>query len=152
MVQSSMSDQKNREPDSGYERLEAQIKWYDGKSGQAQWRYKITKIVEFVCVAGIPLTAHYSALLTATFGAVVFFLEGIQQLFQWHHLWITYRATCEGLRHEKYSYLGRTGEYEGLDDSEAKKTLVERVESLVSTEHSKWISKRLSNEKKDTKR
>jgi Protein of unknown function (DUF4231) len=72
----------------------------------------------------------------------------MQQLFQWHQLWITYRSTCEALRHEKYSYLGRTGEYEGVDDNAATKVLIERVESLVSTEHSKWVSRQMSLEKR----
>jgi hypothetical protein len=62
-------------------------------------------------------------------------------LNQWQHNWITYRSTCEALRHEKYSYIARSGSYGDLDNESAKKTLVERVESLVSTEHAKWITR-----------
>lgn len=92
--------------------------------------------------ATIPITAlAWSGIATAIIGAVALLLEGLQQINQWQHNWITYRSTCEALRHEKYSYLGRSGSYDGMDDDEAKKALAERVESLISTEHSKWISK-----------
>jgi Protein of unknown function (DUF4231) len=128
------------EPNSGYERLESQIRWYDSKSGQAQRLFKVVKGTEFVLSALIPIVAFWNATLTAGIGVVVV-LEGLQQLNQWQHNWITYRSTCEALRHEKYSYLGKSGSYDGLDEAQARKSLVERIESLVSTEHSKWISR-----------
>jgi hypothetical protein len=129
------------EPDSGYPRLEQQIRWYDSKSGEAQRRYKLVKFVEFGLTALVPLTALWNGWVTALLGVGAVILEGIQQLNQWHHNWITYRSTCEALRHEKYSYLGRSGSYDGMDDAEARSALVERTEALISTEHSKWISR-----------
>lgn len=129
------------EPDSGYPRLEQQIRWYDSKSGSAQWWYKKVKIAEFIFSALVPLTALWNGWATAALGVTAVVLEGLQQLNQWQHNWITYRSTCEALRHEKYSYLGRSGSYDGLTKEEARKALVERVESLISTEHSKWISR-----------
>ncbi|NBT32039.1 MAG: hypothetical protein EBT13_09110 [Rhodobacteraceae bacterium] len=53
---------------------------------------------------------------------------------------MTYRATCEALRHEKYAYIERAVPYDCEDDIATRKLLVERVESLISTEHSKWIA------------
>lgn len=129
------------EPDSGYGRLETQISWYDSKSGEAQSRYKWVKGAEFIFSAMVPLTAFWNAGVTAVIGVLVVVLEGLQQLNQWQHNWITYRSTCEALRHEKYSYIGRSGSYEDLDEAQARRALVERVESLISTEHSKWISR-----------
>lgn len=134
-----------KEPDSGYLRLEQQIAWYDKKSGDAQKYYKWSKIIELICAAVVPLTAQHVGIVAAIAGVIVLVLEGVQQLYQWNHNWITYRSTCEELRHEKYSYLGRTGEYEGKTEEEAKRILVDRVESLVSTEHSKWVSRQESN-------
>jgi hypothetical protein len=132
----------DQEPDSGYLRLEQQIRWYDSKSGSAQWWYKRVKFFEFLASGLVPIAAlTVSGWATAVIGAVAVVLEGLQQLNQWQHNWITYRSTCEALRHEKYSYIARSGSYAGLNDEEAKKTLVERVESLVSTEHAKWITR-----------
>ena len=130
----------DQEPDSGYERLEQQIRWYDTKSGQAQKYFKNVKVAEFVLSAIVPFTATWNGWVTGAVGLGALLLEGLQQLNQWQHNWITYRSTCEALRHEKYAYLGRSGSYDGMTDEEAKKALVERTEALISTEHAKWIS------------
>lgn len=86
--------------------------------------------------------------MTASIGAAAVLLECLQQLNQWQHNWITYRSTCEALRHEKYSFIARSGSYEGMDDIQAHKALVERVEALVSTEHAKWITRQEYDPKK----
>lgn len=140
------------EPNSGYDRLEQQIAWYDKKSGQSQRYYKNCKIAELIAAALVPLTATWLPVAAAIAGSVVLVLEGIQQLCQWNHNWITYRSTCEELRHEKYSYIGRSSEYEGATDEEAKRLLVDRVESLVSTEHSKWVARQESFARAHTKK
>jgi len=129
------------EPDSGYPRLESQISWYDRRSGQAQRYYKRLKAVEIGCAALVPFISQINATATALIGAAVVVLETLQQINQWQHNWITYRSTCEALRHEKYSFLGGSGPYKNLDPTAARQALVERIESLISTEHSKWISR-----------
>ena len=85
-------------------------------------------------------------------GCAVVFLEGLQQLNQWQHNWITFRSTCEALRHEKYSFLAGAGAYDGLDAETSKKLLAERVEGLISTEHAKWISRQEYDPKKPLRR
>ncbi|MBU1044771.1 MAG: DUF4231 domain-containing protein [Candidatus Omnitrophica bacterium] len=143
-----MKTHNNQEPDSGYQRLEEQIKWYDTKSMSAQSYYKKIKLVEIFCAASIPFLANVNVALTASFGVTVTLLEGLQQLNQWSQNWVTYRSTCEALRHEKYSYLGKSGVYEGKDEIESKRILSQRVEALVSTEHAKWISRQEYTDKK----
>ena len=142
--------QTEQEPDSGYPRLESQISWYDRRSGQAQSLYKRIKIIEIGCAALVPLISQINAIVTAVLGSAVIVLEALQQINQWQHNWITYRSTCEALRHEKYSYLGRSGPYKDMDDNTANQALVERIESLISTEHSKWISRQEYAMKKPT--
>lgn len=129
---------------SDYERLESQIEWYDRKSGAAQKWYKYSKITVIIASALIPVFAvsdfKFANYIVASFGATIAVLEGASHLNQWHHNWITYRSTCEALRHEKYTYMERANPYDLDDDTSARKLLVERVESLISTEHSKWIA------------
>lgn len=139
------------EPDSGYVRLERQINWYDSKSSSAQRYYKRVKLTEFIFSGLVPITALLAnGWVTASIGATAVLLEGLQQLNQWQHNWITYRSTCEALRHEKYSYIARSGSYNNMNDGDAYKALVERVESLVSTEHAKWITRQEFDPKKVT--
>ena len=129
------------EPDSGYQRLEAQIKWYDQKSGSAQRYYKWGRYFVIAASAAIPIFALVDLkYVTAALGGLIAISEAIQHINQWQHNWITYHSTCEALRHEKYTYIERADPYDGFEEKEARKLLVERVESLISTEHSKWIA------------
>jgi hypothetical protein len=133
--------EKTTEPDSGYIRLEQQIAWYDKKSGSAQWWYKLSKLIVIMAAAAISITALLEwNIAAALLGALTAVCEGLQHLNQWQHNWITYRSTCEALRHEKYTFIERADPYDDMPDPDARRLLVERVESLISTEHSKWIA------------
>jgi len=121
-------------------RLEDQIDWYNRRSIKSQRLFKALKLATIVAAAAIPLCAglQVSAWVTGGLGALIAVLEGIQQLNQYQHNWITYRSTCEALKHEKYLYLAGAGPYAGA--ANAKALLAERIESLISQEHAKWIS------------
>lgn len=136
-----MAQYAEQEPESGYPRLDQQIRWYDRESMKSQHRFKRAKVAEIVCAALMAPMAKIETTIAAALGVAVVVLEALQQLSQWNENWITYRSTCEALRHEKYSYLGRSGVYEAKTEEQARRILVQRVESLVSTEHAKWISR-----------
>src|SRR5262249_53999523 len=103
--------------DPTWDRLEEQLAWYDRKSQSAQQTYKRLKLAQIVIAAVVPIVAALEApaLATATIAAVVVVLEGVQQLYQWQTLWITYRSTAEALKHERYLYLAHAGPYIGDD-------------------------------------
>lgn len=128
--------------DSGYIRLESQISWYDDKSGHCQRCFKYLKLVEIAAAASITIVASTSALVAAGLGALVVVLEGVQHLYQFQYNWTSYRSTAESLQHEKYLFLAGADVYENLDPEAAKRLLAARVESLISAEHSRWISVR----------
>ena len=104
-----------RDPDSGgdadvpaetpaWTRLEQQIGWYERKSDHNQHWFKGLKIVQIVTAAAIPVAAAASApaAVLGGGGALIVVLEGVQQLQQYQQNWITYRSTCERLKHEKF--------------------------------------------------
>lgn len=123
-------------------RLREQIAWYDGKSQHNQRWFKRLKVGELVTAAAIPFVASVSApvWVAGGGGALIVVLEGLQQLQQYQQNWITYRATCERLKHEQFLFLAHAGPYLNADEAEA--LLAERVESLVSQEHAAWTSHR----------
>jgi hypothetical protein len=125
-------------------RLNDQLDWYDRKSGENQRRYKQIKVAQLVLAGSIPVFALvdpiWARLVTAILGASVAILEGLQQLGQYNNLWVSYRATAEQLKHEKYLFLARSGPYKGLKEEDTLSLLAERVEERVSTEHAKWVS------------
>ena len=124
------------------ERLEEQIAWYDRKSNLSQGWYKTLKVCELVAASAIPFAAglSMSPYVTGGLGVIVAVLLGLQTLNQFHLNWTTYRSTCEELKHEKYLWLGKAGPYANIDSPDT--LLAERVESLVSREHSKWVAGR----------
>lgn len=124
------------------ERLEDQIAWYDRKSLYNQRVFKRIKIAEIIAAAVIPFIAALrllnATLIMGGLGVLVTVLEGLLHLNQYQQNWISYRSTCEALKHEKFLYLGHAGPYVNAPDRRA--LLAERVESLVSQEHAKWAS------------
>src|ERR671914_115458 len=123
-------------------RLEDQLDWYDRKSVRAQRDFKRLKVLQLVAAAIVPVVAAANAApwITAGVGGAVLVLEGVQQLGQYQQTWITYRSTCEALKHEKFLYLARAGNYAGSPDP--TRLLAEQIEGLVSQEHAKWVSGR----------
>jgi hypothetical protein len=128
--------------DSVMVRLQEQIAWYSRKSLQNQRWFKTLKILQLLCAALIPVlaAASISTVVAAVLGALILVLEGLQQMNQYQQNWISYRATSEALKHEKYLYLALAGPYGRARDARA--LLAERVESLVSQEQAKWVSTR----------
>ena len=122
-------------------RLEDQIRWYDERSARSQRVYKWLKFVEIVAAAAIPLLAGFGTPVEvlAVLGALIVVLEGLQHVNQYQSNWITYRSTCEALKHEKFLYLAGAGPYEV---ERPHSLLAERIESLISQEHAKWVSAR----------
>ncbi len=143
----------SRSEDATWDRLEDQIGWYDGKSRRSQRIYKSIKVIEIIAAATIPFLsalnissegttwfAHHVSWIIGGLGVLITILEGVLQLNQYQQNWVSYRSTCEGLKHEKYTYLAKAPPYKGVPDAHA--LLAERVESLVSQEHAKWASVR----------
>lgn len=124
------------------ERLEDQIAWYDRRSMENQKWFKWLKIAGIVAAAIVPFASGVGApaVFTGMLGVFIVVLEGLHGLNQYQHNWITYRSTCEELKHEKYLWLAKAGPYASADTPDA--LLAERVESLISREHAKWVSTR----------
>jgi hypothetical protein len=128
-----------RDSDPTWERLEDQISWYDGKSGQNQQRYKWLKLLEIAIAATLPVVAavHSPVAVTGGLAAIIVVLEGAQHVYQFQEHWITYRSTAEALKHERFLYLAEAGPYAAND---RHSQLAERLEGLISQEHAKWTA------------
>ena len=132
------------EAESGYPRLDDQIRWLDGRSGYHQAWYRRLKVVSIAAAALVPLASSIDgySLLAGLLGVMVVISEGLQHVSQHHENWIRYRATCERLRHEKFLFLARAAHYSGSDDEEAYRLLAEHVESVLGREGGEWLQMR----------
>lgn len=124
-----------------YERLETQIIWYSQRSVVNQRWYKRLKYLEIVCAALVPIVAGLNPWATGGIGVTLLVSRGVGEVNQFHNNWIMYRATAEALKHEKFLFAEKAGPYD-LQPDEARKLLVERVESLLSSENARWTSYR----------
>jgi phospholipase/lecithinase/hemolysin len=126
----------------GLGRVRDQIDWYDRKSRYNQRWFKALKVCQIVTAALIPVAATGSIddWIVGAAGASIVVLESLQQLQQYQQNWITYRATCERLKHEQFLYLAGAGPYASAPAPQA--LLAERVEGLVSQEHAAWTAHR----------
>ena len=135
-------------------RLDDQIGWYDKKSGQHQKWYKWLKMFQIIAGGSIPIvlsfkSPFYEALISALSAAIIVF-ESIIALYGHHDNWIEYRKTSELLKHEKYMYLTGTGVYKNEDDGFA--LLVERCETIISSENINWANLQTDTEKRKEKK
>jgi len=70
------------------------------------------------------------------FGVVVAVIASLLALLRLQEHWISYRATAEALKTEKFLFLTQTQPY---DKEDAFHLLVQRVEALLSKESAEWI-------------
>jgi hypothetical protein len=122
------------------ERLDEQLRWHDDKAVRSQRAYVGLKFVQLTAAATVPVAAALTAgeAVTAALGAVILVIEGMQQVGQYHHTWITTRATCEALEREKHLHLAHAGSYARARSPD--RLLAERVEAIVAGQMSGWAA------------
>jgi len=124
------------------QRLNDQISWYDRKSGTNQLWFKRLRFAEIVAAAIIPLLSGFAGqslsikIAIGAFGVVVAVIASLLALLRLQEHWISYRATAEALKAEKFLFLTQTQPY---DKEDALHLLVQRVEALLSKESNEWI-------------
>ena len=132
---------------AGYARLDDQIDWYDKRSSTNKRWYSLLKILVIVMGALIPFSSGFlwsetgndsARWISAIAGFAILIGEGLQHVFQYQRNWLSYRATAEALKHEKFLFVERAGHYAEVD--EPRKLLVEQVELLISQEHRNWAT------------
>ena len=129
------------------DRLQDQIAWYDRKSTfnrKANLRLRICTMTAAALVPFVANIAIVPKVITAGLGVLIVILEGLQQVYQFHANWISYRSTCEALKHEKFLYLAKAGPYAKAENPH--NLLAEQIETLVSQEHSKWTANQVQSQ------
>jgi len=134
---------KTISPDDYIEqRLNDQISWYDRKSGKNQLWFKRLRFAEIVAAAIIPFLSGFAGdklpmqIAIGVVGVVVAVIASLLALLRLQEHWISYRATAEALKTEKFLFLTQTQPY---DKEDAFHLLVQRVEVLLSKESTEWI-------------
>ena len=137
------------------ERLDDQISWYGKKSAYNKLRFRICQFIVIVASAVIPIinlgipiifgtnnqVAPYQALgITAILGGVITIVTALSQMDAYFETWVLYRTTGETLKRERFLYFNSAADYSSLSGEAKNKLLVERVEAILSSENSKFLS------------
>jgi hypothetical protein len=123
------------------QRLDNQIDWYERKGRRNRLWFLALRAFEIVLAAGIPLLTSVVrdkpdiGILLGSMSVAIAVIAGILALFRFQELWIEYRATAETLKREKFMFLAQSGPYASPG---AFGALVERVETLLAAESTKW--------------
>ena len=151
-TKSSSSPSPSSEKDKIYsypiKRLDEQIKWHSKKARDNKKKYRIYQIITIIASALIPiinitdlgLQDIQTRLASSIIGGLIAVITGITQLEKYQENWILYRNTSELLKKEKYFFENNAGDYKELGREDKNRLLVERVETMVSAETSKYFS------------
>jgi len=127
------------------ERYEDQVRWYDEK---AIYCKRMNYLCQIPIIIMGPLITVFALLeykwITVLLSAIMSILIGILNFCKFEEKWHNYRTTCETLKKEKYFYEYRLNEYRDAEDPE--ELFINRVESIISREHTKWL--RIEKEKR----
>jgi len=124
------------------QRLNDQISWYSRKSGTNQLWFKRLRFTEVLAAAIIPFLSGFASeslaikIAIGVLGVVVAVIASLLGLLRFQEHWISYRATAEALKAEKFLFLTQTQPY---DKEDAFHLLVQRVEVRLSKESSEWL-------------
>ncbi len=145
--------------------LGGQERWYDERAGRnKRWtqRLGVTIVLAGAATTVVQLWAppppgepdlpvHWSAAVTALLGALVVLAKGVERIWDFDGTWKTYRMASEAMKRERRLYLTAAGPYHDLDDAEAYRSFVERLERVMSDEGSAyWSARSAVEEQKET--
>jgi hypothetical protein len=124
--------------DTLWQALNAQFRWYERAATRNRVSYQALKVVAMVFGAAVAVLAASDApaAITAVLAASVVVLEGVQQVFQFHPNWITYRATAETLRQNAFLYVAKVGPYASAESR--RDQLAEVVRDITAKENASW--------------
>ncbi len=129
------------------DRYEDQLRWYSKKSSGCKKWYRWLQGIIFVLSAFLPVIAIVKPghpWVIAVVASCLAALTAILKSFNFQEDWISYRATAENLKREKYYYDAKVGDYGTAKNSE--QIFVEKVEGLISKENTSWTDAHLTKE------
>jgi hypothetical protein len=127
------------------ERLQKQIDWHSKKARHNKLRFRIYQIITLIASAIIPIINvanigdFQTRVISSIIAGIIAVATGLTQLEKYQENWILYRTSSELLKKEKYFFENGAGEYSDLTEPKKTQLLVERVESIVSSETSKYF-------------
>jgi hypothetical protein len=135
------------------DRLDDQIKYYSKQSVKNKRKYFTSQTIIIVLGIVIPivnviafsnfsdpdLVKHF-LLISTVLASIIGLTAALSQLNKHYETWLNFRSTLELLKREKSLYQNSAGGYFNLNEVDKKRIFVDRIEELLSSEHTKFFS------------
>ena len=122
-------------------RYEKELDWYDQKAVHNKKIHDLLQVVVIVFSAVTPVLILINESNLRIFAVLTSVIIAIStsaiKTFRFHENWLNYRTTAETMRREHSLYNTGAGDYSDADDRQ--RFFVERIESLISRESTKWL-------------
>ncbi len=115
---------------------------YNVAARNSRLEYQVAKVAAIAIAAAVTVCAGLGVTpwVTASLGAVLVVLEGLQQMFQWQANWISYRRSAETMRQHGFAFAAGMPPYDGPNRLQELAALMQRV---ASEENGSWGSRML---------
>jgi len=126
------------------ERVEGQLVYYEKAASRAKRTYILFQSTIIVLAVIVPVLVNVQPMsvglrvLTTVMSLLLAILSGLLSFRKYGELWLSYRATEELLKQEKYLFLTQAGRY--ADSQSPFKDFATTIEGIISGEHSKFIA------------
>lgn len=124
-------------PGLAWRQLAAYFRAYSRGATYNRLAYQVSRVATLLLAATVTVLAAIEApaALSASLAALIVVIEGMQQLFQWHANWLSYRVSAETLRRHAFAYAARTAPYDAGDRADR---LASTLGDLVERENLGW--------------
>jgi Protein of unknown function (DUF4231) len=135
------------------DRLDEQAQWHSNKATWNRRRFYAAEIIALAGGALIPIVNASNLpdalvrMSSAVLGAIVVIAVGTAKLYKFQENWLSYRALAEALNREKELYTYGASDYEGAGGDRRDRLLVERVENMLASATSQYVSLHRSEER-----
>lgn len=131
-------------------RYKKAVSWYNKKSVLNKKVYYCFQIMVIIVAAITPILAvlelKWPTVISASLIAIA---TGIIKFMKLEEHWLSYRTICETLKKEPNLMMAELSDYALCEDK--NKLFVDRVESLISREHTLWVSTITTKKRKNNK-
>ena len=133
------------------ERIEQYQAWYNAKSVTAKRRYLGMRALSVVGGGLVPVLINIPSQLSLVgvpviqaivtiISLLVVISVSLESVFHYREQWKNYRSNEQLLGHEKFLFRSRVAPYEGMQDAEAFRLLVKRIEEAIAAENATTLS------------
>lgn len=130
-------------------RVDDQITYYENAASRAKRWHIFYQVAIILLGLAVPVVVNLPnevfpgnpkaiQIIVTVMSLMLASFTGIANFRKYGELWLTYRATEESLKHEKYLWLTDSGRYRNA--SESFPEFVEQVEAIISSEHTRFRS------------